>query len=345
MTKQFLLLSTVLVLAACSNAPETGPQNAKPAEGVDVFLVDHAPLKNSISLSGTLLPNEETDLRSEVSGRIDQLNFDESSRVAKGKLLVRIDDAEWRAQLAKAKSQLDLAQKDKERKGKLLEAKGLSQEEYDQSVSRVQELLAEVQLIQSRIRNAEIYAPFSGQIGLRYVSPGAYVTQGQILAKLVQTDPIKIEFGVPQRYAGFIKEGMEIHFEMDGIDKLFVAKIYAYEARIDAGTRTLNVRARCDNSEGILIPGAFAEINLVLDDITDAIMIPTSALVPQIRGQKVFMLDKGVAQSMDVVTGVRTETHIQVTKGLAKGDTLITTALLALKDGMPVKVRNVINKK
>jgi membrane fusion protein (multidrug efflux system) len=285
------------------------------------------------------------DIRSEVAGRIDQLNFSEGSRVAKGKLILKIDDAEWRAQLAKAKSQLDLAEKDKQRKGKLLEAKGLSQEEYDQSLSRVQELQAEVQLIQSRIRNAEIYAPFSGQIGLRYVSPGAYVSQGQILAKLVQTDPIKIEFGVPQRYAGFIKEGMEINFKMDGSDSTFVAKIYAYEARIDAATRTLNVRARCENSQGLLIPGAFAEVNLVLADLTDALMIPTSAVVPQIRGQKVFIMKNGVAQSVDVESGIRTETEIQITKGLAKGDTLITTALLALKDGMPVQVRNVTNAK
>jgi membrane fusion protein (multidrug efflux system) len=345
MIKQLIILSSLAGLLACSGTADSPEGAVKKAEGVDVFYVDFGPLQNSIVVSGSLLPNEEVDIRSEVAGRIDQLNFSEGSRVAKGKLILKIDDAEWRAQLAKAKSQLDLAEKDKQRKGKLLEAKGLSQEEYDQSLSRVQELQAEVQLIQSRIRNAEIYAPFSGQIGLRYVSPGAYVSQGQILAKLVQTDPIKIEFGVPQRYAGFIKEGMEINFKMDGSDSTFVAKIYAYEARIDAATRTLNVRARCENSQGLLIPGAFAEVNLVLADLTDALMIPTSAVVPQIRGQKVFIMKNGVAQSVDVESGIRTETEIQITKGLAKGDTLITTALLALKDGMPVQVRNVTNAK
>ena len=345
MIKQLIILSSLAGLLACSGTADSPEGAEKKAEGVDVFYVDYGPLQNSIVVSGSLLPNEEVDIRSEVAGRIDQLNFSEGSRVAKGKLILKIDDAEWRAQLAKAKSQLDLAEKDKQRKGKLLEAKGLSQEEYDQSLSRVQELQAEVQLIQSRIRNAEIYAPFSGQIGLRYVSPGAYVSQGQILAKLVQTDPIKIEFGVPQRYAGFIKEGMEINFKMDGSDSTFVAKIYAYEARIDAATRTLNVRARCENSQGLLIPGAFAEVNLVLADLTDALMIPTSAVVPQIRGQKVFIMKNGVAQSVDVESGIRTETEIQITKGLAKGDTLITTALLALKDGMPVQVRNVTNAK
>lgn len=345
MLKQLLMFSALASLIGCSEQAASPEGAVKKAEGVDVFYVDYGPLQNSIVVSGSLLPNEEVDIRSEVAGRIDQLNFNEGSRVAKGKLILKIDDAEWRAQLAKAKSQLDLAEKDKQRKGKLLEAKGLSQEEYDQSLSRVQELQAEVQLIQSRIRNAEIYAPFSGQIGLRYVSPGAYVSQGQILAKLVQTDPIKIEFGVPQRYAGFIKEGMEINFKMDGSDSTFVAKIYAYEARIDAATRTLNVRARCENTQGVLIPGAFAEVNLVLADLTDALMIPTSAVVPQIRGQKVFIMKNGVAQSVDVESGIRTETEIQITKGLAKGDTLITTALLALKDGMPVQVRNVTNAK
>ncbi len=342
--KQLLLFSTLLGLAACSNTPESGEQKAKPADGVDVFYVDFSPIQNSISISGTLLPNEEMDIRSEVAGRIEQLNFSEGNNVAKGKLLLKIDDAEWRAQLLKAKSQLDLAKKEKERKAKMLEAKGISQEEFDQSVARVSELQAEVQLIESRIRNSQVYAPFAGQVGLRYASPGAYVAQGQILAKLVQTDPIKIEFGVPQRYAGFIKEGMEINFKMDGSDSVFVAKIYAFEGRIDATTRTLAVRARCQNKHGILIPGAFVEVNLVLNNINEALMIPTSAVVPQIRGQKVFLLKNGEAQSMDIITGLRTETEIQVTKGLAKGDTLITTALLALKDGTPVKVRNVINK-
>lgn len=344
MIKQLLSATLLFAIAACSQ-PEATQQGAKKAEGVDVFYIDVSSIQNNIQISGSLLPNEEIDVRSEVAGRIDQLNFTEGSDIAKGRLLLKIDDAEWRAQLAKAKSQLDLAQKEKDRKTKLLEAKGISQEEYDQSVARVQELKAEVQLIDSRIRNSQIYAPFSGQVGLRYVSPGAYITQGQILAKLVQTDPIKIEFGVPQRYAGFIKEGMEINFKMDGSDSTFVAKIYAFEGRIDAATRTLTVRARCDNKSGALIPGAFAEIDLVLEDVDDAIMIPTAAIVPQIRGQKVFVLKNGVAQEVEVETGVRTETRLQITKGLAKGDTLITTALLALKNGMPVQVRNVINAK
>ena len=343
MLKQLLMFGAFAGLIGCSEQAASPEGAAKKAEGVDVFYVDYGMLQNSISLSGSLLPNEETDIRSEVSGRIDKLNFTEGNQVPKGKLLLTLDDAEWQAQLAKAKSQLDLAEKEKQRKGKLLEAKGISQEEYDQSLALVQELQADVQLIQSRIRNAEIYAPFSGQIGLRYVSPGAYVSQGQILAKLVQTDPIKIEFGVPQRYAGFIKEGMEIKFRMDGTDSTFTGEIYAFEGRIDAATRTLNVRARCDNKQGILIPGAFAEVDLVLADLNDALMIPTSAVIPQIRGQKVFVMKNGVATSVDVESGIRTETEIQITKGLAKGDTLITTALLALKDGMPVKARNVIN--
>lgn len=333
----------VILATSCGNGAEQPGSSQRTSDAVDVLVIQGEEIENTIFLTGTLMANEEIEIRAEVAGRIEKLAFNEGSKVAQGALLIKIDDAEWQAQLLKAKSLVQLAEKDKSRKRQLLEAKGISQEEFDQAETRLNELKAEVAVIESKIRNANIYAPFSGTIGLRYTSLGAYVNQGQMITQLVQNDPMKIEFAVPQRYAAFMEKGMKITFKMDGSAEELQAEIYAYDSRIDPGSRTLKVRAKAPNKEGKLIPGAFVEVKLVLQNIPDALMIPTAALVPQIRGQKVFVLEDGLAQSREVEVGIRTETEIQITKGLSAGDTLVTSALLAIKDGAPLQVRNVKN--
>jgi len=330
---------------ACTNSEQATTNAIRPPDAVDVIVVQTENVNNVIQITGTLMPNEEIDIRAEIGGRVLRLPFSEGSKVSKGALLVKIDDSELQAELQKTKALVDLAEKDKARKKQLLDAKGISQEEYEQAETRLNELKAEVAVIESKLRNANTYAPFSGTVGLRYASEGAYATQGQVLALLVQTDPMKVEFGVPQRYAAFIKKGMKITFVLDGYTEVFEGEVYAYEPRIDASTRTLKVRAMAQNKEEKLIPGAFVEVKIMLQSIGDAVMIPSQALVPQITGQKVFVLKNGIAESREVEVGIRTETHIQITSGLSAGDTLVTTALLAIKAGSPIQVRNVIKAK
>jgi membrane fusion protein (multidrug efflux system) len=345
MTQIARFIPLLLIVAAFGCGDTNGPSLGGPSNGseaVDVFIVHQQATDNRIYANGTILANEEVELRNEIAGRVVMLNVSEGAKVNRGDVLLQIDASEHEAQLARLNSQLNIAEKDEARKRELLTINGVSQEVYDIAAALVQELKAEIRLTESRLRNSRILAPFNGRVGLRYVSPGAFLGMGDRIAVLVQDDPVKIEFNVPQRYAPMMQIGQQISFKYSGAREPFTAEVYATEPRIDIGTRTLRVRAKCDNAEGALIPGAFVEIELILETLDDALMVPTEVVIPQLQGQKLFVMRGGKAESVEIETGIRTETMVQVTRGLAAGDTVITTALLALKDGAVVKPRNVI---
>lgn len=334
-----LLLSTGCGTDAAPNPASAAGENTP----VDAYRAEATATERRITASGTLLANESVDLRAEQSGRVTELRFDEGQKVSKGALLLQIDDSEFRAQLRMLEARLLTAESDMHRKSELLKIQGVSQESYDLAVQEVEALLAERELVNSRLRNCRIEAPFSGKIGLRYVSPGSFLTSGDPIAQLVQDNPIKIEFPVPQRYAHLIVAGKEIDLRLEGLDSSLTAEIYAKEARIDPGTRTLTVRARCANPTGTLLPGSFVEVDLLLETITDALMVPSNLLVPQLRGDKVLLMKNGLVVSREVETGLRSPSEVQITSGIQSGDTLIASALLSLKDGMAVELRNLLN--
>jgi len=279
------------------------------------------------------------ELRSEVPGRITAINFDEGSRVEKGALLMKIDDRELQAQLKKLQVDEKQARDDLYRKEKLLELKAVSQEECDRAFNTLGITLAQIELIRSQISKTETYAPFSGQIGLRQVSPGGFVSSSTLVARLQQTDPVKIDFAIPEKYRAKVRKGSKISFTIEGIDSLFSGHVYAIEPKIDPSTRNISLRALCPNPGGILIPGSFARVSVVLDDIPDALAIPSEAVIPVMNGEKVFVCRGGRAKSQAIRTGIRTERQVQVIEGLNAGDTLIVTGLMQLREDMPVKPR------
>jgi membrane fusion protein (multidrug efflux system) len=170
------------------------------------------------------------------------------------------------------------------------------------------------------------------------VSEGAWVSTGEIISTLVQTDPVKVEFSVPEWYAACLKKGMSVQFTIAGLENPLNAEIYATEPQIDASTRAMKVRALTPNTSGLLIPGAFAELTINLGTIKDAIMVPTLTLVPLLNSQNVFLVKNERAQLTEVETGIRNEKMIQITQGIANGDTIATSGLLSLKEFMPVSV-------
>lgn len=338
LTKTVFLLAITLAVTSCGGGKTGKKEEQRQKMGIEAFVVASSSLDNIIKTTGSILPNEKMELRSEVSGRIDKLGFAEGTQVQKGAILVQIDDSELLAQLQKLNAQLRIAKEDENRKQQLLAINGISQEIYDASLARLEELEADIALTNSKIRKSKIIAPFSGKIGLRLVSEGAWVSTGEIISTLVQTDPIKVEFSVPERYASSLKKGMSVQFTIAGLDDPLEAEIYATEPQIDASTRAMKVRALTPNTSGLLIPGAFAELTINLGTIEDAIMVPTLTLVPLLNSQNVFLVKKGRAQLTEVETGIRTEKMIQITQGITSGDTVATTGLLALKDFMPVAV-------
>ncbi|HET8865443.1 MAG TPA: efflux RND transporter periplasmic adaptor subunit [Gracilimonas sp.] len=349
--KKILIIAGVLVLIALLVIPKL--QNSSDAstsqsgsEGntpitVDVHLVEPEVFENKIFTTGTLLANESVDLRSEISGKIVELKLDEGREVREGEMLIKINDSELQARLEQAEYRIGLAEVREQRQKQLLERGGISQEDYDATLNELNVLRAEADLIKAQIDKTEILAPFDGIVGLRYVSNGSYISPTSEIASLQSINPIKIEFSIPERYAGVVETGDRVIFNVQGQDDDFEASIYAIEPRIETQTRTLRIRALADNVEWRLLPGAFANLELILEEIEDALMIPTISVIPELQGQKVFVLRDGAVEEQEVTTGIRTASHVQITEGLAPGDTVLTTGLLQVRIGSKVRIDQV----
>lgn len=307
---------------------------------VEAFIVKGDTVENNIFTTGTLLANEDVELSSESSGIVRDIYLTEGAEVKKGDLLIKINDSDLQAQLNRAKFRLNLAEDREGRQKQLLEKGGISQEEYDATLNEVNVLRAEVALIEAQIDKTEIRAPFSGRLGLKYVSDGSYISPNSRITTLQDIDPIKIDFSVPERYAAQVEVGTKVSFHVQGIEETMIAEVYAKEPSINTETRTLQVRARSENTDGKLLPGAFADLELTLSTIDDALMVPTISLVPELEGQKVFVVKNGKVEPHSVQTGLRNDTRIQILDGVQPGDTVLTTGLLQVRPGMPVKVVN-----
>lgn len=305
---------------------------------VKAHIVKYESLNNRVLTTGTILANEEVELRSEVAGKIVKILFKEGSYVNKGDLLIKIYDSDLQAQLRKAESKVKLSEQKEFRQRQLRNANLISQEEYDNTVSELSINKADYDLINAQIEKTEIRAPFSGVIGLRSVSEGSYVTSSIIMATLQNLNSIKIDFSIPERYSNSVKTGDDLEFSISGSEKVFTARVYAIEPKIDPATRTLKIRATCSSEYRELIPGAFANVELKLKEIKDAIIIPTVAIVPELKGQRVYVYRSGVAIPQSVDLGIREETRVQVVSGLTQGDTVITSGILQIRPKSKVKI-------
>jgi membrane fusion protein, multidrug efflux system len=328
----------VFAIQSCSGNKDNskgGPEQRKPMT-VETMIVGLKELDHTYSFTGTLIANEEVELRSETSGRVVRINFSEGRPVSKGQLLVKIFDDDLQANLKKNQLQLELAALDESRKSELLRINGISKEEYDNSLLRLKSLQAETDLIKAQIAKTEIRAPFSGIIGLRMVSEGAFVSSSTLIASMQQLDPIKIDFSVPEKYKQYMAVNKEIDFTIEGSDKINKARIYAVEAKIDQSTRTIKIRATCPNHGRELYPGSFANIRINLMPGAKSIVVPAKAIIPVLGGQQVLIIRDGKVAPVMVKTGIRTSTEIEITEGLSANDSLILSGLLQVKPGMPV---------
>jgi len=345
--QKFPDLSTIILIllfSACGSEKQKVSNQDSQVIPVEVFITHSQSMENIFRTPGNLIPAEVIEIRPEISGRVISLNFNEGTAVKKGQVLVQIDDSELQAELKKFNAQLRIASENEQRKKELLLIKGISQEEYDQALSELEVLQASVDLTQTQIRKSKIVSPFNGRIGLRYISEGAFMQSGSIIATLAQTDILKIEFSVPEKYAGYIHEGLPIQFTVSGREENFAAKVYAFEPVIDEASRTLKIRAITNNLANRLIPGSYADVTLNFERIDNAIMIPTQAIIPALNSQNVFVFRRGHMRYIKVSTGIQNDKMIQITDGLQAGDTIAMTALLALKDSMPVSISKIVDE-
>ncbi|NGP77250.1 efflux RND transporter periplasmic adaptor subunit [Balneolaceae bacterium YR4-1] len=325
-----------------SEGEETASQqNSGAPLSVDAVMVEPTRVQDKIFSTGSILANEEVELRSEVSGKITDIYLDEGKMVDKNQLLIKINDSELQAQLQRAQYRLNLASERERRQQQLLEKGGISQEDYDATLNEVNVLKSEVQLIRAQIDKTEIRAPFRGRVGLKYVSDGSYISPTTRIASLQNINPVKLDFSVPERYVNRVRVGDDISFTVQGTEGAFDGEIYAIEPKIDSQTRTLQLRALSDNDEGLLVPGAFADIELILETIDDALMIPTISLIPELQGQKVYLFKNGSVAEQRVETGLRTAERVRIVDGIQPGDTVLTTGLLQVRQGMPVRINEI----
>jgi membrane fusion protein (multidrug efflux system) len=340
----FLLVLSYLLICACKSGKGSLPGRQSGTSGaklpVDAMVIQPQLLDNKIITTGTLLANEEVQLKPEIAGRVTDVFFEEGSKVQKGDLLVKINDRELKAQLEGKKIEEKQASDLESRARRLFEIKGISQEEYDKTANTLNMIKAQREVIQAKLAETEIVAPFDGLIGLRYVSPGTYVTTDMLVATLDDIDPVKVEFSVPEKYARQIKKGNSITVRVGDSQQEYKGAVYAVESKIDLETRTIKARAKIPNLKGDLIPGSFAKVEIILEQLPHAIVVPSESVIPELSGDKVFICVNGKVRSIPVKAGIRTETSIQIVQGLNPQDTLILTGLLQLSDGKAVEIRD-----
>jgi membrane fusion protein (multidrug efflux system) len=344
---QVVLFSALLFLVSCNSKKEGGAaaMGARPIQqgllGVDVFIVRPSSVSEDVQVPGSLLPFEETQIRPEVGGRIVELNIKEGAVVNKGTLLLKLFDGDLQAQLKKLRVQLKIAEKTEERNRELLKINGISQQDYDLSNLNVENLKADIEGTDIAISKTSIRAPYTGKLGLKNVSPGAYVAPSDIITVIRQVDKLKLEFSIPEKYAKEIGPGYTVKFTVDGGTKDHQAVVMATESSVDQNTRTLKIRAVVDGNQAELVPGIFAKINLQLGKNTSALLVPTQAVIPTARNKQVILLRKDSVLFTVVETGIRDSAYVQVLKGLHAGDTVVTTGLMAIRPNAKIKITKV----
>ncbi|WP_320052333.1 efflux RND transporter periplasmic adaptor subunit [uncultured Acetobacteroides sp.] len=334
-----LILACSILLASCSDkkgGKKDKDKDKKPL-AVNALVVKPSKLEDEVSLNGTLLANEQVELKAEAQGKIIVLNLVEGSSVRKGALLAKLNDADLLATLKRQKAQEAQQSNDERRKKALLAVNGISQQDYEQAKTSLDAIRADIQMTQAQIAKTEIRAPFDGTVGLRAVSLGAFVSQSNTIAKLIQTHPLKVEFNLPERYSMVVKKGQTIGFTVEGDNSEYKAKIYAIEPEIDPMTRAVKVRGLASNAKNILLPGSYIKVNIQLEG-GNALLVPAEAIVPQLGSQNLYVAKGGKAMLTKVKTGYRTGTQVEIIEGIAQGDTVITTGLMMLKDEKPVNV-------
>jgi membrane fusion protein, multidrug efflux system len=339
--KIWLALACSLGLGACKRAGDSGPRSPGMTPFVvEVISVEPQPFQETLFATGTLLARESVILQAERAGVVREIRFSEGRPVNQGEVLLLLDDSELQAQLARAQAQLELSIAVENRQRELFKTDALiSEAEYEQAQANLNIARAETELIKAQLAKTRIVAPFDGIPGLRQVSVGAYLTPGTPVASFQDISSLRLDFSLPERYLDYLRPGQETTFRVVGRTDLFEAVITAIEPAIDVATRSLQIRAVAINKGQQLLPGSFAEIQVVLNEIPEAILIPPIALIPGLKQQTVFVYEAGQAQERIVQTGLRLADAVQVLEGLAPGEELITSGILQMRPGMRVEAK------
>ncbi len=356
-TKILVLIGIVLIVAVSFFYPRLTDQNGKegpapsgPSTGggpnsggsqpipVNVIKIQKETLTNQLQISGTILPNESVELKPEISGLVTKINFKEGQYVKKGTPLLYLNDDELQAQSQRLQYTQKLFQTQENRQKQLLAREAISQEEYDIVLNQYNTALSDIKLVEAQLQKTVVRAPFNGILGLRQISEGSVINSSNVIASIVNIDPIKLEFSIPERYSTQVSVGSPIFFSSESSSQEVQGRVYAFEPQIDPATRTLKLRAESPNKEGKYLPGMFVKIRFVLEVKEDALMVPAESVIPELSGYKVFVVGAdGKAEQRMITIGTRTDTHVQILSGLNEGDLVLTTGVMQVRQGMPIQ--------
>ena len=330
----------LFIAAACKGKPEPAKPKQAPPTIVDIIVASPQKISNTVEANGSVVASEFVELHPEVSGRLIYLNVPEGAYIKQGTIIARINDADLQAQLSKSRVQLDLAQKTTGRYKQLLAVNGINQSDYDVALNQVNGYKADIDYTQTLIDKTVIKAPFSGVVGLRQVSPGAYVTANNIIVTIQQVDKVKIDFTLPEEYSPLIKKGGTVDVEVDAAHQIKKkAIIIATEPQVNLATRNLKVRAVLQG--GTANPGAFVKVYINAGADKKAIMVPTNAIIPDDKNSQLVVVKAGKASFVNVQTGLREASNVEILKGLEAGDSVVVTGVLFARPKSELKVRSV----
>jgi len=321
-----------------ASGPVTADKGAgAPAVMVEAITASTAPMPQSITAVGSLRSDESVTLRPEVAGRVSAIGFQEGRPVAKGVTLVKLDPAINEAEVLQAKANLTLAKAKYDRAVDLQKQGFISGQARDEAENNLKVMEASVALAAARLAKTEIRAPFSGLIGLRSVSIGDYVKEGQDMVNLEAIDPLKVDFRVPEIYLKQVQVGQKLEVSLDALPgRKYEGTVSAINPLVDAAGRAIVIRAQVRNADTALRPGMFARVKLLTKDERDALVLPEQALVPQGEEQYVFRVIDGKAARTKVELGQRRDGRVEVVRGITSGETIVTAGQLKLRDGVPV---------
>lgn len=325
----FILLFAPVLAFAQAGGPPFIP--------VNMMKVSETPVSNTVNAVGALIAEDSVILRPEIDGRIDKLLFKEGQPVKIGAVLVVLDSAEQRARLAAAQADLNLAQSRYKRSEELVAQNFISRQALDEARANLDILRARRQQEQVALDKTVIRAPFSAVVGLRQVSPGAYVSKGDEIVRLDALGNLKLEVPVPETLLSLVRIGLPISLSFDALPgQTFSGKVHAIDPVVDPVSRNVRVRARIANPKGQLKPGMFARATADLGGKTSAILLPEQVIVPKSDGSYVFLAVDGKAELRKVTLGKREPGRVEIVSGVKAGDTIVLDGQIKLRPGIPV---------
>jgi membrane fusion protein (multidrug efflux system) len=332
-----LAIACFFLATGCKEKPKAFDKfNSNAPVSVDVAIAANQQVDKVVEVNGSVAAKDFVELRPEINGRVVFLQIPEGKQVQAGTVLAKLNDADLQAQLEKIKVQLELATINEQRNLQLLKVKGINQSDYDISLQQVKSSKADLSYTQSLIDKTIIKAPFTGQLGLRQISLGAFINTTTTIATLQKTDHLNIDFTLPEIYGAYVKVGKRV--KLEGISESkqkLTATIIAIEPQIIATTRNIKVRATL---QGKMSPGAYVKVYLSDNLQKPSILVPANVLIPESKNKQIVLVKNGVAHLVEVQTGYRSATSVEITKGVNVGDTVVVAGMLFVRDGNKIKI-------